>query len=273
MIIAKKENLFIVQLFTLLVFVSHAFSHEMWLETDTFQIDTNEILEINIKIGEKLQGSNRPYIPNNIEEFYWSQNGKKIDVNSRLGDSPAFSEVINNDGLTSIVYISKPSYLTYDTIQKFEKFANHKDLGPVKKLHASLGFPEKNFKETYRRFAKVIVGVGSSSGQDSNFGLLTEFILLNNPYTDKNQNILKLKLNYQGKPRSNVQVEVFERSLDDKVSIFKTKTSKNGIIIIPVKKGYDYLFDAVKLRKADPLSKQKAVWETLWATLMINIPL
>ena len=189
-----------------------------------------------------------------------------------MGDSPAFSEIINNDGLTSIVYISKPSYLTYDTIQKFEKFASHKDLGPVKKLHASLGFPEKNFKETYRRFAKVIVCVGYSSGQDSNFGLLTEFILLNNPYTDKNQNILKLKLNYQGKPRSNAQVEVFERSLDGKVSIFTTKTTNEGIVILPVKKGYDYLFDAVKLRKVDPLSNQKAVWETLWASLMVKIP-
>ena len=55
-------------------------------------------------------------------------------------------------------------------MEKFEKFANHKDLGPVKKLHTSLGFPEKNFIETYRRFAKVIVGVGSSSGRDTNFG-------------------------------------------------------------------------------------------------------
>ena len=29
----------------------------MWLETETFQIDKNENLEVNIKIGEKLQGS------------------------------------------------------------------------------------------------------------------------------------------------------------------------------------------------------------------------
>ena len=100
-----------------------------------------------------------------------------------------------------------------------------------------------------------------------------EFILLNNPYTDKRQNFVKLKLNYQGNPRSNAQVMVFERSLDNTVSIFTTKTSKDGIIKIPVKKGYDYLFDAVKLRKANPSSKLKAVWETLWAALMISIPL
>ena len=114
MIIKKKENLFIVKLFTLVFFVyfvSNSHSHEMWLETETFQIDKNENLEVNIKIGEKLQGSSRPYIPNDVEEFYWSQNGKKFNVNSRLGDSPAFSENISDSGLTSIVYISKPRKL------------------------------------------------------------------------------------------------------------------------------------------------------------------
>ena len=62
--------------------------------------------------------------------------------------------------------------------------------------------------------------------------------MLNNPYTDKVVKIfVKLKLNYQGNPRSNAQVMVFERSLDNTVSIFTTKTSKDGIIKIPVKKG------------------------------------
>ena len=276
MIIKKIENLFIAKLFSLIslvFFATFSYSHEMWLEANSFQIDTNDVLEVNIKIGEKLQGSNLPYIPKSIEEFYWSQNGVKNNIKSRLGDIPAFTKTFSENGLTSIVYISKPSIITYETFQKFEKFSVHKDLGPVKKLHLNYGFPEKYFKETYSRFAKVIVGIGSSSGKDTNFGLMTEFILLNNPYTDKSQNFVKLKLNYQGKPRSKAQVEVFERSLDGKVSIFTTKTTNEGIVIIPVKKGYDYLFDAVKLRKVDPLSNQKAVWETLWASIMMNIPL
>ena len=52
----------------------------MWLETETFQIDKNENLEVNIKIGEKLQGSNRPYIPNDVEEFI----GAKMEKNLML---------------------------------------------------------------------------------------------------------------------------------------------------------------------------------------------
>ena len=92
----------------------------MWLEANSFQIDTNDVLEVNIKIGEKLQGSNLPYIPKSVEEFYWSQNGVKNNVKSRLGDIPAFSKTFSENGLTSIVYISKPSIITYETFRNLK---------------------------------------------------------------------------------------------------------------------------------------------------------
>ena len=74
MIIRKKENLFIVQLFTLIVFVyfiSYSHSHEMWLETETFQIDKNENLE---KISEDLNLRLEKMISNNPEQWIWSHN-------------------------------------------------------------------------------------------------------------------------------------------------------------------------------------------------------
>ena len=245
----------------------------MWLDPEGFEIDTSDRLEVNIKNGEKLQGRSVPYIPNRIEKFFWSQNGEKIYVDSRLGDIPAFSEMIHKSGLISFVYVSKPSILNYKTLAKFEKFAQHKDLGPVREMHLNFGFPEQNFRETYQRFAKAIVAVGPGTGNDANFGLITEFILLTNPYTSKNLKFLELRLNFEGKPRRNAQVEVFERAIDGKVSIFITRTSDEGIVVIPAKKGYEYLFDAVKLRSARPSAGQTAVWETLWAALMVKIPI
>ena len=252
--------------------VTLVYSHEMWLEPTEFLLNTNDTLEVNIKLGEKFQGINIPFVPNYFEEFYWSQGGEKVSVLSRLGDSPAFSEAIGRDGLTSIVYISKSSNLTYKEFEKFEKFANHKDLGPVKQLHQEYGFSQNNFIETYRRFAKAIVGIGSSQGIDTQFGLTTEFILLNNPYEDNSRDFIEIKLVYEGNPRSNAQVEVFERSPSGTVKISTVKTSGDGIAIIPIKKGYAYLFDAVKLRKAEQYPGQVAVWETLWAALMVKIP-
>ena len=83
---------------------------------------------------------------------------------------------------------------------------------------------------------------------------------------------LKLKLVYEGRPRKRAQVEVFERSDAGVVRIFTTKTSDDGIAFVPIKRGSMYLFDAVKLRPAKHSPDQQAVWETLWASLMVKVP-
>ena len=93
------------------------------MEPKNFHISTNEMLEVNIKLGEKLQGAILPFFPASFEEFYWSQNGDKNFINSRLGDRPAFSALVPKDGLLSVIYVSKASTLRYQTFEKFEKFA------------------------------------------------------------------------------------------------------------------------------------------------------
>ena len=105
-----------------------------------------------------------------------------------------------------------------------------------------------------------------------NFGLTTEFILLNNPFEDSNQDFVKLKLVYEGKPRKRAQVEVFERSDAGTVRVITTKTSDEGIAVVPIKRGSVYLFDAVKLRPAEHSTDKRAVWETLWASLVVKVP-
>ena len=275
-IVAKKKFVAILASLVILaisdLWISRAFTHELWLEPKKFHISTNEMLEVNIKLGEKLQGAILPFFPASFEEFYWSQNGDKNFIKSRLGDRPAFSAVVPKDGLISVIYVSKASTLRYQTFDKFEKFAQSKDLGPVKRLHKEHGFSENEFSEIYSRFAKAIVRVGSGLGKDRSFGLTTEFILLNNPYENKNEDFVELKLLYDGAARSNAQIEIFERSVDGIVKLTTTRTLSNGIAVIPIKRGNEYLFNAVKLRKAEADSPQNVVWETLWASLMVKIP-
>jgi len=254
------------------LWISQAYTHELWLEPKTFHLNTNEMLEVNIKLGENLQGTSLPFLPASFEEFYWIQNGDKKPIKSRLGDRPAFSALVSEDGLISVIYVSKVSTLRYQTFEKFQKFARSKDLGPVKRLHKEHGFSENEFSEIYSRFAKAIVSVGSGLGKDRSFGLTTEFILLNNPYENKNEDFVELKLLYDGTPRSNAQIEIFERSDDGIVKITNTRTLSNGIAVIPIKPGSEYLFNAVKLRRAEAHTPQNVVWETLWASLMVKIP-
>ena len=55
-------------------------------------------------------------------------------------------------------------------------------------------------------------------------------------------------------------------------SNYNYKTSDDGIALVPIKRGSVYLFDAVKLRPAEHSTDKRAVWETLWASLVVKVP-
>ena len=73
-------------------------------------------------------------------------------------------------------------------------------------------------------------------------------------------------------------MELFERAPDDSVQRQLLQTNGSGIVQVPVRAKRRYLLNAVVLRPvqaADSGSAQaeiKAVWETLWASLVFATP-
>ena len=101
----------------------------------------------------------------------------------------------------------------------------------------------------------------------------TEFVAEANPYTDKLERGMPVRLLYRGAPRANAQVEVFARSADKTVTISIVRTDTDGHALIPVARGVEYMLDAVVMRPieaADP--EKKPVWESLWAGMTFKIP-
>jgi hypothetical protein len=119
---------------------------------------------------------------------------------------------------------------------------------------------------------KSLIAVGSGEGSDSEAGLKTEFVALTNPYTEDFDNRMKVRLLYEGAPRADAQVEVFERAPDGSVDITLHRTDEAGEAVIPVQDGHEYLFDAVVLRPYERTGEDDPVWQTLWAALTFAVP-
>ena len=98
----------------------------------------------------------------------------------------------------------------------------------------------------------------------------TEFIALSNPYTDDLTQGMAVQILYQGAPRADAQIEIFDRAPDDEVTITTLQTDAEGRASIPVKPGHSYLLDAVVLREAP--KGGDAVWQTLWAAITFSVP-
>ena len=77
---------------------------------------------------------------------------------------------------------------------------------------------------------------------------------------------------YQGQPRANAQVELFDRAPDGTVTATTTRTDGQGRAFLSVQPGHMYLADHVVMRERDPAEPEGAAWESLWASLSFEVP-
>ncbi|HGG05699.1 MAG TPA: DUF4198 domain-containing protein [Aliiroseovarius sp.] len=266
---------------TLLSFVFVLFSsltakaHELYLEPLDYQVGPEGRLMINIVNGQKFRGHKLPYLPQVAVRFDMAGPEGVVPVVSRAGDTPAVDmQVPAQGGLLVFIYHARNATLTYNDAEKFWDFVEHKDLPVTRAEHAARGLPESGFKEVYSRYSKTLVAVGDGAGQDRNFGLLTEIVALANPYTDPVDNGLPVQLLYQGVPRANEQLEVFDKDPAGEVTITRLRTDDDGILNVPVTPGHSYMLDAEVLRLPDPALADEtgASYESLWANLTFAVP-
>ena len=178
------------------------------------------------------------------------------------------------EGLLVLVHETTDSFITWDDFQDFVGFVEHKDAEWTLEEHAARGLAEDGTREVYSRYAKSLVAVGAGEGADREVGLLTELIALENPYTGQTGDGVDVRLLYQGEPRTDAQIEVFEKAPDGTVEVFTVRTDDTGQATVPVQPGYRYMADAVVLRApAQVLADERDVqWESLWANLTFAVP-
>lgn len=266
--------------------ISAAKSHELWISPDKYLISLGDPLTAHIRIGQKFEGPSFPFVEMNFTRFEISNGATGKPVEGRTGDSPALNQQAEHSGLNILLYETTANSVTYTDFEKFKSFVTHKGFPELVTRHDERGLPQTGFKERYFRYAKSLVAVDSGVGSDTRLGLEIEIVALKNPYTDDLSDGLPLQIFYQGLPRANAQVEIFERvgtsieknaeemSRDVEVAIYQTDSQ--GKVTIPVRKGREYLVDTVVIRPLDPTindadSSNPAVWESLWASMTLEI--
>ena len=252
--------------------VTPAAAHEFWIDPLDFTIAPGETLTANIRVGEDLRGASYSYVPRNFIRFEIVSGDAVIEVQGRAGDTPALNMPAPDEGLAVIVHATKDYMLTYTEWQKFLNFAKHKDFEWAVEEHRKRGLSEERFKERYSRHAKSLVAVGDGAGSDREVGLLTEIVVLANPYTDDVSGGVPVSVLYQGAPRAGAQVELFERDAAGDVTVRLFETDAEGVAVLDVKPGHSYLADHVVLRPMTPDAADGPVWESLWASVTFEVP-
>ena len=243
-------------------------AHELWLEPKSWAYASGDEVRADIVNGEKFKGSALVWLERNVARAELAFGDALSPISGRAGDRPALVARAEG-GLGVLIYETTPSRLTYQSWEKFAAFSDHKDLNITREAHLAAGHPETGFVETYSRHAKSLLAGEGGLGADRAYGLETEFVALSNPYAPDFSGEMFVRLFYQGAPRSNAQVEVFERKRDGTVSISTTRTDADGLARVAVRGESEYLFDAVVLRPGDG---DGVIYHTLWAALTFYVP-
>lgn len=251
-----------------------ATAHEFWIEPSAYQVTPDGMLQGALINGQEFDGSQLAFLPQRFERFTVAAGMRQADVENRLGASPALDIAPLAEGLNVISYQSTMSTLAYSQWEKFVTFADHKAFEDYAARHDARAIPRDGFEEGYWRYAKTLIGVGNSIGNDFRTGLDVEFVALDNPYTADLSEGMRVQLYYLEETVADGQVELFEKAPDGTVDITLHRTDADGIATLPVKAGHSYLVDHVVLREpSQELFEQSQIeWETLWAALTFAVP-
>ena len=257
-----------------LIFAGPIYAHEFWISPVEFQVDVQSPIGAHFRVGQDFKGGSHSYLSRYTARHELHQGGAALKISAREGDRPAMQHPGLGDGLAVLVHETTDSTLTYREFEKFVAFVEHKDFEGLPEAHRARGLPDVGFVESYRRFAKSLIAVGSGAGQDRPVGLEIEIVALSNPYTDDLTKGMAVQVLLNAAPRADVQVEVFSRPAGTKepALIQLYRTNADGVARFPVLSGHDYMVDNVALRPVEPANTEDPVWHSLWANLTFAVP-
>ncbi len=271
-----KVHLRILYIFSFLIacFVQ-ASAHEFWIEPTKYQLN-DKIINAHLRVGQEFQGMALMYNPQDFKIFkiLSGSKNKKEKVKGILGDVPALNTKTKLEDLLIIYHETTDKFVNYKKFQKFKDFVSEKGYEQLIQTHLDKDFPQSNFIESYRRYAKSLITTSSGSkGKDKKTGLLFEFVLDQNPYINFDSNQISATLYYKKKPLPNKLVTIFSKYKNSKLSVSNIKTDEKGKFTFKIEQGKEYLLDSVVIYplKSKP-DEQEPIWHSDWASTTFLVP-
>ena len=270
-----KVRLRILYIFLLLTTYSiNSNTHEFWIEPSQYQ-SKDSLITAHLRVGQEFQGMALMYNPKDFKSFkiLSGTKNKKEKVKGILGDVPAIETKTDLENLLIIFHETTDKLVNYKKFEKFEDFVKEKGYQNLIKIHKDKEFPESNFVESYRRYAKSLIAIKGNDGNDKKTGLLLEFVLDQNPYKALDSNQITATLYYKKRPLKNNLVTIFSKYKNSKLAISSIRTDDKGKFNFKIEPGKEYLLDSVVIHpvKGNP-EKKEPIWHSVWASTTFLVP-
>jgi uncharacterized GH25 family protein len=263
-----RVKLFALSLLMLIALLAEA--HEFWLQPDKFIYNVGEELKINFKVGEDFIGEPWKANSSRIERLELHQLEKTTDLKSSFKEDSTknLSVILKEEGTHLIVMQSNHAFIELEA-EKFNAYLKEDGLDEVLQYRQAHNLMDKPGKETYTRYAKLMVQVGNT--KDATFkksaNLPIEIFIEKNPYNIKAGDLVRFKVMFQNKPLFGVRVMIWNR-INNRTTKQPVYTMKDGTIEARISNKGSWMVSVVKMI---PSRDKTADWESYWGSLVFGI--
>ena len=242
-------------------------AHDFWIEPSTFRPSPGEPVELRLRVGERFHGDPVAFDPRRIESFRAEGAGGALDVAGDAGDEPAGRFVPPTPGDWWIVYDSEPARIELDGAA-FERYLAEEGLQAVLDERRARGESARPGREIYSRCAKAVVRSGHAGpAAPRRVGLELELVLEDAP---SGPGDLRVQLIFRGEPLSGARIVALAAAQPDEPLV--ARTDDGGRAVLPLDGGGVWLVKSVHMVPAPADRRDEADWESLWASLTLEIP-
>lgn len=268
-----------------LLLASAALAHEFWLEAPSFRLQPGQTVNVHTFIGADFKGEP------------WTTKAAKIQRLVRYGPAPADSTSLTPKNFTEtdtfktgfyfrqpgthVVLLQSTNSFIELPAEQFTAYLREEGLDYPLKLRQERDEMAKPGRETYRRCAKTLIQVGeaaaTSPATDSAcrhvYGLPLELVPEQNPYRLAADKALTVRIIRGGKPAFGAAVQVWQRQPGGlPTTHYTTRANQNGRILLRLSGPGPYLLATVDMRAAPAKLRDRADWQSTWASLTFAGP-
>ncbi|OGX85053.1 DUF4198 domain-containing protein [Hymenobacter glacialis] len=263
-----------------------AAAREFWLEAPRFFVQPGQTLSIRPLIGENFKGvawTNRAEKVLRLVRF-----GPTSGDSTALTPAPGFAPTdtfrtaltFARPGTHVVLLRSSNAFLEMPADQ-FTAYLRQEGLDYPLKVRQERDEMAKPGRETYRRCAKALVQVGAAASTPEAadtawrqvYGLPLELVPEQNPYRLLADKSLTVRVLRRGLPAFGAAVQIWQRQPNGlPTTHFTTRANQNGRILLRLSGPGPYLLAAVDMTVAPPNLRERADWQSTWASLTFAGP-
>ncbi len=241
-------------------------SHEFWLQPSKFILDSGEVFNMDIRVGEEYKGELWDYRNERIVGFYHYNGENKNDLTKKAkkGEGDNLRMKFDTPGLQLLALETNSAFIELEGF-KFNDYLEEDGLDDALNHRKENGLLDKKGSEFYARNIKCLVKVGDVNDDTYKavVGMPMEIIPLQDPYKIDGGGNMDFEVRFLGKPLENALVKVWHK-IEENTKMKEVRSNSNGTVNVDIQDTGIWMVSAVQMVISE---KQGADWQSYWASL------